>query len=133
MTVCKCPSVVCAGLETSHHVLEEGGVVFNAVLGLVDIKRGTNSYYKLQLLEGDTSKNYKLFRSWGRVGTTIGGNKLEVCLHSLLLSRMFPRSLPHSPVLTELWSVQGSCKGGFLSSVPGQDGEQLEGPRRHVH
>ncbi|CAI8024368.1 Poly [ADP-ribose] polymerase 1 [Geodia barretti] len=66
-----------SGLETSHHVLEEGGVVFNAVLGLVDIKRGTNSYYKLQLLEGDTSKNYKLFRSWGRVGTTIGGNKLE--------------------------------------------------------
>lgn len=75
------PSNLCclsAGLEHSHHVLEEGGVVFNAVLGLVDIKRGTNSYYKLQLLEGDSTKNYQLFRSWGRVGTTIGGNKLEV-------------------------------------------------------
>ena len=59
-------------------MLEEGGVVYNAVLGLVDIQRGTNSYYKLQLLEGDTSRNYQLFRSWGRVGTSIGGSKLEV-------------------------------------------------------
>ena len=59
-------------------MLEEGGVVYNAVLGLVDIQRGTNSYYKLQLLEGDMSRNYQLFRSWGRVGTSIGGSKLEV-------------------------------------------------------
>jgi poly [ADP-ribose] polymerase len=66
-----------SGLEASHHVLEEGGVVYNAVLGLVDIQRGTNSYYKLQLLEGDTARSYQLFRSWGRVGTSIGGSKLE--------------------------------------------------------
>ncbi|XP_064402675.1 poly [ADP-ribose] polymerase 1-like isoform X3 [Halichondria panicea] len=64
-------------LEGSHHVLEERGVVWNAVLGLVDVIRGTNSYYKLQLLEGDSSKNYYVFRSWGRVGTTIGGSKTE--------------------------------------------------------
>ena len=65
-------------LEDSHHVLEEGKVVYNAVLGLVDIVRGTNSYYKLQVLEGDGARSYYVFRSWGRVGTTIGGIKLEV-------------------------------------------------------
>lgn len=65
-------------LEDSHHVLEERGVVWNAVLGLVDIVKGTNSYYKLQLLEGDSGRGYYVFRSWGRVGTTIGGTKLEV-------------------------------------------------------
>ena len=65
-------------LEGSHHVLEVGGVVWNAVLGLVDVIKGTNSYYKRQLLEGDSSKNYYVFRSWGRVGTTIGGSKTEV-------------------------------------------------------
>jgi len=27
-------------LEDSHHVLEEGGVVWNAVLGMVDVVRG---------------------------------------------------------------------------------------------
>ena len=65
-------------LENSHHVLAEGGAIWNAVLGLVDVIRGTNSYYKLQLLEGDSVKSYYVFRSWGRVGTTIGGTKLEV-------------------------------------------------------
>ena len=57
---------------------EEKGVVYNAVLGLVDVVRGTNSYYKLQLLEGDAMKNYCVFRAWGRVGTAVGNNKLEV-------------------------------------------------------
>ena len=65
-------------LEDTHHVLEEGKTIWNAVLGLVDINRGTNSYYKLQLLASDSMKSYCLFRSWGRVGTTIGGNKTEV-------------------------------------------------------
>ncbi len=65
-------------LEDSHHVLEEGGMIFNAVLGLVDIVKGTNSYYKLQLLEKDGGKQYYIFRSWGRVATTIGGVKTEV-------------------------------------------------------
>ena len=59
---------------------EEKGTVYNAVLGLVDIVRGTNSYYKLQLLEGDAAKNYCVFRAWGRVGTSVGNNKLEVSI-----------------------------------------------------
>ncbi|XP_077366145.1 poly [ADP-ribose] polymerase 1 [Festucalex cinctus] len=66
-----------SGLENSAHVLEQGGKMYSATLGLVDIMRGTNSYYKLQLLEDDVHKRYWVFRSWGRVGTTIGGNKLE--------------------------------------------------------
>lgn len=101
------------GLENSAHVLEQSGKMYSATLGLVDIVRGTNSYYKLQLLEDDVQKRsvnealdspavqwycvffnnnnliishaaniscmcrYWVFRSWGRVGTTIGGNKLD--------------------------------------------------------
>ena len=45
--------------------------------GLVDIVRGTNSYYKLQLLEHDKHSICYMFRAWGRVGTSVGGNKLE--------------------------------------------------------
>lgn len=66
-----------SGLEDTAHVLEQGGRILSATLGLVDISRGTNSYYKLQLLEDDHRKRYWVFRSWGRVGTTIGGNKVE--------------------------------------------------------
>ncbi|XP_060704555.1 poly [ADP-ribose] polymerase 1 [Hemiscyllium ocellatum] len=66
-----------SGLEDSAHVFEQGGRILSATLGLVDISRSQNSYYKLQLLEDDNKKRYWVFRSWGRVGTTIGGNKLE--------------------------------------------------------
>ena len=65
------------GLMNSTHVYKEGEDLYTAVLGLVDITTGTNSFYKLQLLESDKGSSYSLFRAWGRVGTTIGGNKLE--------------------------------------------------------
>lgn len=42
-----------SGLAMSHHVYQQKGRTYNAVLGMVDIKRGTNSYYKMQVLEGD--------------------------------------------------------------------------------
>ena len=42
-----------SGLAQSHHVYQKKKVIYNAVLGMVDIKRGTNSYYKLQILESD--------------------------------------------------------------------------------
>ncbi|KAK6179955.1 hypothetical protein SNE40_012198 [Patella caerulea] len=64
-------------LEDVAHVIEERGSVYSAVLGMVDIVKGTNSYYKLQALEKDKGSGWYLFRSWGRVGTTIGGNKCE--------------------------------------------------------
>ena len=44
-----------SGLALSHHVLQLKGTTYNAVLGMVDIKRGSNSYYKLQVLEADSS------------------------------------------------------------------------------
>lgn len=68
-----------SGLADTAHVLQDKGGLYTAVLGLVDITRGTNSFYKLQALEGDKTSSWCLFRSWGRVGTTIGGNKVERC------------------------------------------------------
>ena len=62
--------------------------MYNAVLELVDIAKGTNSYYKLQLLEGN-GKNYCLFRAWGRVGTSVGNSKVEVS----------------TPIISTEWSV----------------------------
>ncbi|NP_001191521.1 poly-(ADP-ribose) polymerase I [Aplysia californica] len=66
-------------LAEKAHVVQEGNEPLTAVLGLVDIARGTNSFYKLQALEGDNKMSWWLFRAWGRVGTTIGGNKVERC------------------------------------------------------
>merc|ERR1712176_1755611 len=44
----------------------------------VDIERGINSYYKLQLLQYKTKEKFAVFRSWGRVGSErIGGKKLD--------------------------------------------------------
>ncbi|CAM4960663.1 unnamed protein product [Rotaria socialis] len=66
-------------LEETCHVLKdiENGGIFAAVLGMVDITCGTNSYYKIQLLEDDTGKQWFLFRSWGRTGTTFGSKKVD--------------------------------------------------------
>ncbi|XP_077994827.1 poly [ADP-ribose] polymerase 1-like [Glandiceps talaboti] len=67
-----------SGVQDRTHVYSAGDLKFNATLGMVDIMKGTNSFYKIQLLESDSksSSNIYLFRAWGRVGTTIGGNKL---------------------------------------------------------
>ena len=64
-------------LEDKAHVLKERDSLYSAVLGAVNIQDGKNSYYKLQVLEHDKKKKWYVFRSWGRVGTTIGGTKLE--------------------------------------------------------
>ncbi|KAK5642118.1 hypothetical protein RI129_008285 [Pyrocoelia pectoralis] len=66
-----------SGMEDCAHVYISGKDKYTAVLGLTDIQKQKNSYYKLQLLESDVGKQYYLFRSWGRIGTTIGGNKLD--------------------------------------------------------
>ncbi|UYV80414.1 PARP1 [Cordylochernes scorpioides] len=102
-----------SGLEHRAHVLTRGSKdIYSVVLGLVDIVRGTNSFYKLQLLAADSKDRlsfklecpsshgvcctdistaccgrYWVFRAWGRVGTSIGGNKLEEC-DSLLDAEM---------------------------------------------
>ena len=45
-------------MEDTARVIQEGKNIYNAVLGLVDIVRGTNSFYKMQALEADTGKGY---------------------------------------------------------------------------
>ena len=45
--------IILSEMEDTCHVLEEKGTVYSATLGLVDIVRGTNSYYKLQILQAD--------------------------------------------------------------------------------
>ena len=45
---------IIAELADKAHVMQDNGEPLTAVLGLVDIARGTNSYYKLQALEGDS-------------------------------------------------------------------------------
>ncbi|XP_055386145.1 poly [ADP-ribose] polymerase [Condylostylus longicornis] len=68
-----------SGLQDSTHVYKKGDNIYNAVLGLTDIQKNKNSYYKVQVLESDHGHQYFVFRSWGRIGTTIGGTKLESC------------------------------------------------------
>jgi poly [ADP-ribose] polymerase len=53
-----------AGLEDTAHVLQVKGEIYNAVLGMVDITRGTNSYYKLQVLKGDKSSRFVLLNCY---------------------------------------------------------------------
>ncbi|XP_017873447.1 PREDICTED: poly [ADP-ribose] polymerase [Drosophila arizonae] len=72
-----------SGLENVAHVYVKGDDKYNVVLGLTDIQRNKNSFYKLQLLEADTKNKYWVYRSWGRIGTTIGNSKLED-FHSLI-------------------------------------------------
>ncbi|KAF5305635.1 hypothetical protein FQR65_LT07716 [Abscondita terminalis] len=66
-----------SGLEDCAHVYVSGKDKYTAVLGLTDIQKQKNSFYKLQLLEADRGNRYWLFRAWGRTGTTIGSTKLE--------------------------------------------------------
>ena len=54
---CVC-SYLFAGLCDEAHVLNEKGVLYTAVLGMVDIVRGTNSFFKLQLLKMDKAERY---------------------------------------------------------------------------
>ncbi len=53
------------GLEETCHVLKNNatGEIFTAVLGMVDITCGINSYYKIQLLEDDSAKQWFIFRA----------------------------------------------------------------------
>ncbi|KAL1117298.1 hypothetical protein AAG570_004624 [Ranatra chinensis] len=64
-------------LEDIAHVYVKDKDVYSVVLGRTDLQSGRNSYYKIQLLVGDKTPQCWVFRSWGRIGTTIGGSKLD--------------------------------------------------------
>ncbi|XP_011308727.1 poly [ADP-ribose] polymerase [Fopius arisanus] len=66
-----------SGLQDVAGIYQSGKDKYSVTLGLTDIQSMKNSYYKLQLLKHDKKKKYWLFRSWGRIGTTIGGEKCE--------------------------------------------------------
>ncbi|XP_076248590.1 poly-(ADP-ribose) polymerase [Calliopsis andreniformis] len=66
-----------SGLQDIAHVYESGKNKYTVTLVLTDIQTQKNSYYKLQILKHDKEEKYWLFRSWGRIGTTIGGTKIE--------------------------------------------------------
>ncbi|KAJ8732599.1 hypothetical protein PYW07_015198 [Mythimna separata] len=65
--------------DEAHVYTDYEGTKYTVVLSQTDVVAGKNSYYKLQVLESDGKKRYWLFRSWGRIGTTIGGSKVEPC------------------------------------------------------
>ncbi|XP_043286683.1 poly [ADP-ribose] polymerase [Venturia canescens] len=64
-------------LEGIAHIHQDSVGKYTAVLGLTDIQLKKNSYYKMQILKHDFQNKYWLFRSWGRIGTTIGGKKTD--------------------------------------------------------
>lgn len=66
-----------SGLEDVAHIFTQGKTKWFAILNNIDIQRDKNSYYKIQLLESDNKKKYYIFRSWGRIGTTIGEKKTQ--------------------------------------------------------
>lgn len=66
-----------SGLEDQAHVYKNGKDIYNAALSITDIQKDKNSFYKLQVLESDKKTRYWLFRSWGRIGTTIGDHKVQ--------------------------------------------------------
>ena len=45
-----------SGHDHDCHIYKQGSVMYSATLGMVDLARGSNSYYKLQFLEHDSKK-----------------------------------------------------------------------------
>ncbi|XP_076816431.1 poly [ADP-ribose] polymerase 1-like isoform X2 [Clavelina lepadiformis] len=66
-----------SNMEDDSEVLVHNGHKHTATLSMVDMKSGHNSFYKLQLLQNVSGRRWHIFRAWGRVGTNIGGTKLE--------------------------------------------------------
>eukprot|EP01128_Nolandella_sp_AFSM9_P004824 TRINITY_DN2246_c0_g1_i2.p1 TRINITY_DN2246_c0_g1~~TRINITY_DN2246_c0_g1_i2.p1 ORF type:complete len:909 (+),score=271.63 TRINITY_DN2246_c0_g1_i2:126-2852(+) len=61
-----------------YHVLDLGGRnLYTVTLNVADATTNINSYYGLQVLASDRGNDHKLFRKWGRVGTSFGNHKLE--------------------------------------------------------
>lgn len=66
-----------SGLSDVAHVYQREGVLYTSVLGLTDIQKNKNSYFKIQVLQSDDFRRYWLFSSWGRIGTKVGDSKKE--------------------------------------------------------
>lgn len=66
-----------SGLQDIAHVYRQDKVLYTTVLSFTDIQKNKNSFYKIQVLESDAGRKFWLFRSWGRIGTKVGDNKVE--------------------------------------------------------
>ena len=118
-----------SGLEDKAHVYKIGNALYSVVLGAVSIQDDVNSYYKLQVLEHDKKPKYYVFRSWGRVGTTIGGNKVENFYEKADAVREFERL--YEEKTGNRWSKRHEFKkvaGRFypLEMDYGQDNDQIK-------
>ena len=101
-----------SGLEDKAHVLKVKNAVYSVVLGSVSIQEDKNSFYKLQVLEHDKKPKWWLFRSWGRIGTTIGNNKLETFHERLEALRQFEAL--YEDKTGNRWSKRDEFKKGYL-------------------
>lgn len=129
-----------SGLDDRTHIYQRGKDKYDITLGLTDIQSKKNSYYKMQILKHDRDNRYWLFRSWGRIGTTIGGNKLdslslEECVEQFenlfeeksgncwqtrehfvkVPNRMFPIELDHGD--EEIASLDSDIKSNLQESI----------------
>ncbi|KAF6202111.1 hypothetical protein GE061_004509 [Apolygus lucorum] len=66
-----------SNLDSVAHVFKDKAGVWNAILNKTNVQTNKNSYYKLQILKSDKTSECWVFRAWGRIGTTIGGHKLD--------------------------------------------------------
>ena len=53
-------SISLVEMEDCCHVFQKEDDIYNAVLGMADLAKNTNSYYKLQVLVHDSQKRYHL-------------------------------------------------------------------------
>eukprot|EP00756_Hemistasia_phaeocysticola_P004254 Hpha_TRINITY_DN12715_c0_g2::TRINITY_DN12715_c0_g2_i1::g.114152::m.114152/K10798/PARP; poly [ADP-ribose] polymerase len=71
-----------AAVEEDSGLVETGKIYspkksqwYSCTMNAADVATGKNSYYILQLIEHEDS--FSVFRKWGKLGTPIGGKKLE--------------------------------------------------------
>lgn len=96
-------------LENIAHVFNRNGSFYTCVLGLTDIAKNKNSYYKLQVLEADPpGMGFWLFSSWGRIGTSIGDSSVETFLSADLACAKFENS--YFEQTGNFWNSSGFVK-----------------------
>lgn len=66
-----------SGYAEVGRVYRAGPHVYSVVLNCVDVTKDKNSFYKIQVIEHETKKEYFLFRAWGRIGCDVGGNSCK--------------------------------------------------------
>ncbi|KAK9673948.1 hypothetical protein RND81_12G201000 [Saponaria officinalis] len=55
-------------VKCSHHVIEMGNTVYDAMLTQTHIMNNTNDFYVIQVLKANYSSSYMVYNRWGTVG-----------------------------------------------------------------